>query len=307
MIINQRDKGRQQPAALPDTSPRVSVIVPVYNGEHALPHLLKSLSSQTYSKDCFEVIVVDDGSTDSTIKVAQASDLTVTLITQEQKGSYYARNSGAAISTGTILAFTDADCLPTPSWLAAGVDVMLTQAADIVAGHVEMALQSLASPVEVYDASCWLRQEYYVREVGFGVTANLFVKRNVYDAVGGFPQRLWSGGDQKFCVAAVAGGARLVYARSAAIRHPARTTVRALRWKTLRVAQGRAIAFPNPRYLLPRSLSRIRSQYTHDRSHFTTLFHLRFALLHYYLELVRVTAYAVTRIRARWTLFGSTH
>jgi cellulose synthase/poly-beta-1,6-N-acetylglucosamine synthase-like glycosyltransferase len=101
------------PPALP-RCPKVSVIVCAYNGERTMDHCLASLESLNYPN--YEVIVVNDGSTDRTRKIAEGYDY-VRLINQENQGLSAARNVGLRAATGEIIAYTDCDCMADPDWL----------------------------------------------------------------------------------------------------------------------------------------------------------------------------------------------
>ncbi|MFC1461215.1 exopolysaccharide biosynthesis polyprenyl glycosylphosphotransferase [Verrucomicrobiota bacterium] len=94
---------------------RASVIIPVYNGADTIVKCLNALQNQTLSEKQFEVIVVDDGSTDNTY--GQVCKFPVNLISMAHSGPASARNKGAALARGEILVFTDADCVPEPEWL----------------------------------------------------------------------------------------------------------------------------------------------------------------------------------------------
>jgi glycosyltransferase involved in cell wall biosynthesis len=93
----------------------ISVIVPAYNAQRTLGPCLVALRSQTVAPDCYEVIVVDDGSTDRTAAIALRHD--VHLIQQLNAGPAAARNRGVRAASGEILLFTDADCVPAPDWI----------------------------------------------------------------------------------------------------------------------------------------------------------------------------------------------
>lgn len=93
----------------------VSVIVPVYNGENHIKRCLDSICQQTYKT--FEVIVVDDGSTDSTYSICEnisSIDNRIRVIRQSNKGVTAARKAGLEMATGEFVMFVDADdyCLP---------------------------------------------------------------------------------------------------------------------------------------------------------------------------------------------------
>ena len=96
----------------------ISVIVPVKNGRETLPAALHSLTAQSGLKlgEDYEVIVVDDGSEDGTAQVVPTLP-GLRVITQPNAGPASARNSGAQAGLGQILAFTDADCIPSATWL----------------------------------------------------------------------------------------------------------------------------------------------------------------------------------------------
>jgi lipopolysaccharide/colanic/teichoic acid biosynthesis glycosyltransferase/GT2 family glycosyltransferase len=93
----------------------ISVVVPAYNAAQTLGDCLAALEAQTVAPERYEVIVVDDGSTDGTAEVARAHD--VWLIQQENAGPAAARNRGARAARGDLLLFTDADCAPAPHWI----------------------------------------------------------------------------------------------------------------------------------------------------------------------------------------------
>ena len=95
--------------------PLVSVIVPVYNGEHYLSFAIHSILRQDYHPS--EVIVVDDGSTDNSANIAR-SFKEVRYIHQSNQGVAMARNVGIAAARGEFIAFLDADDLWTPNKLS---------------------------------------------------------------------------------------------------------------------------------------------------------------------------------------------
>jgi cellulose synthase/poly-beta-1,6-N-acetylglucosamine synthase-like glycosyltransferase len=98
-----------------DTTPSVTVVVPVRNGELTIQSLLDSLQRLDYDRKKIEVIVVDGNSTDKTQEIVKKYP--VKLIVEKRKGLNVARNTGIKCGNGEIVAFTDADCVVPSDWI----------------------------------------------------------------------------------------------------------------------------------------------------------------------------------------------
>jgi glycosyltransferase involved in cell wall biosynthesis len=157
--------------------PAVSVIVPARNAAATLPRTLAALREQDIEGD-FEVLVVDDGSHDATAKLAERAGDQVRVLRQAARGPAQARNAGASVAAADVLAFTDADCYPEPGWLRAGLACM--EHADFVQGAVRPDPDASVGP---FDRTLWVE-----KEVGLYESANLFVRRSVFEVVGGFEE-----------------------------------------------------------------------------------------------------------------------
>lgn len=223
----------------PNTQPPlVSVIIPVYNDAVRLEFCLTALETQTYAN--YEVIVVDNGSTNREIeRVCKQFEL-VTFSTEAKPGSYAARNKGLSLANGEIIAFTDSDCIPEPIWLEKGVERFLdTPHCGLVAGHIRVFPQSHDQPtaVELYEMFFAFPQQTYV-ENNFGATANVFTSKSVIAEVGLFNDSLKSGGDSEWGGRFAAKGFVLVYSHEACVWHPARRTFAELHKKARRTIGG---------------------------------------------------------------------
>ena len=109
-----RNVFRQTPFPHGGTWPRVSVVVCSYNGEATIWETLAGLEQLDYPN--FEVIVVNDGSTDRTREISESYN--VRLINTENHGLSSARNTGLAAATGSVIAYIDDDAYPDPDWLS---------------------------------------------------------------------------------------------------------------------------------------------------------------------------------------------
>ena len=101
-----------------DTSPAYSVVIPTYNRLDTLPEVLAALAAQ-HDAPPFEVVVVDDGSTDGTAEWIRTWGGDVHLLRQQNRGPAAARNAGVAAARGNVVAFLGDDTVPSPGWLRA--------------------------------------------------------------------------------------------------------------------------------------------------------------------------------------------
>ena len=224
--------------------PFISVIIPVFNDGPRLRECLGALADQTYPKDHFEVVVVDNspGADQALVGLPEEfSTLTLTVAHQPRRGSYAARNLGLTLAQGPAIAFTDSDCIPAADWLERGAQ-HLSQHPDcgLVAGRIKFFFQSPESPsiAEIYDSLHLLTQQKYIEKYHFGATANVFTFKDVFANVGAFNDTLQSGGDSEWGKRVFAAGYEQIYAEDVVIAHPARTSFRALRKKVARITEG---------------------------------------------------------------------
>ncbi|MEA2171867.1 MAG: hypothetical protein QOF76_5167 [Solirubrobacteraceae bacterium] len=191
----------------------VAVIVPARDAAGTLGATLAALARQTVS--C-EVVVVDDGSVDGTAAVAASFGVRVIVGRNAAVaiGPGAARNAGAAATASRVLAFTDADCVPEPGWLEAGLAAL--NDADLVQGRVE---PDPAAPRHPFDRTLSVPAAY-----GLFEAANLFVTREWFDRLGGFGDGIAAPGkhlaeDVYFGWAARRAGARVAFAPGALVHH----------------------------------------------------------------------------------------
>jgi glycosyltransferase involved in cell wall biosynthesis len=219
--------------------PVVSVIIPVWNGPRLIRDCLAALERQTLPRDQFEILVVDNGSTDDTAAVARAVPGVIVL--QEQRpGSYAARNRALAAARGEYVAFTDADCRPAPDWLeAALLAVKLHSRIGVLAGRIDLYDETRPEGQAFGDYERLFSFPQSLAKRGNCATANWFSPKVVFDKLGGFDAALKSGGDRQMALRIRDSGLALVYVPAMVVQHPVRASWIELVRKRRRLSGGR--------------------------------------------------------------------
>lgn len=209
--------------------PRISVVIPVLNDADRLRLCLQRLAQQTLPQDQFEIIVVDNGSTDD-LESVKADFSAIQFLTEDKRGPAAARNTGILQAGGEVIACTDADCLPADNWLEEGLKCLQGQSDHtLVAGRIEVVAKNpkASTSVELYDMHTWLQQEQNARN-GFSASANLFFFKRLFLDVGMFDSDsfAFAGEDVDFCLRVQQRGMAVHYCSQAIVRHPAHESVR---------------------------------------------------------------------------------
>src|SRR3989449_72836 len=218
--------------------PRVSVVVCSYNGAPTIRDCLEGLSRLAYPN--YEVIVVDDGSTDDTAAIARRYN--GRLIQTENRGLANARNTGLAAATGEIIAYLDDDAYPDPEWLTYLVATFMSTSYAGVGGPniappgdgpiAECVAQAPGGPVHVLVTD---RQAEHIPG------CNMAFRKSCLDAIGGFdPQFRTAGDDVDVCWRLQERGWTLGFHPAAMVWHHRRNSVRTY-WRQ-QIGYGRAEA-----------------------------------------------------------------
>ena len=230
------------------SAPLISVIIPHYNDLANLERCLTFLAAQTLPKGQFEIVVADNNSRCGIEEVRRVCGDFVRVVPAPIPGAGPARNVAVEASRGRYLAFTDEDCKPAPNWLERGLEALSTS--EMVGGRVEVEYEDPACPtgVEAFERVFAFNVRRYVEKLGFGVTANMFVPRGVFDRVGGF--RPEGPDDLEWGQRATAAGYRWRYRPEVVVAHPARRDWAELTQKWRRLTQMASVAMlekPNGR------------------------------------------------------------
>lgn len=225
----------------------LSVITPCLNGSRFIDDFFSAFERQNANAGRYEIVVVDNGSEDDSFRILQGYAEKLENVHAYQfvgkRSSYAARNFAIEQSHGSVLAFTDIDCLPNDQWLDGILDRKdELMGGRLIAGPVELfAERSRPNIFESYDLLINLNQEQYAKR-NLGVTANLVVSRFVFDEVKGFAE-VGSGGDFDFCRRCAERGYKVYFETALRVRHPAIGSFAGLIAKEKRKGQGIADIF----------------------------------------------------------------
>jgi glycosyltransferase involved in cell wall biosynthesis len=203
-----------------DSRPVVSVVICSYNRRSLLRECLTSLFAQTYSKEDYEIIVVDDGSTDGTDAVLQEMASRpgppLRYFAQENKGSATARNLGIAHAGGEIIASIDDDCVATETWIDNAIPYF---ADDDVVG-----VQGQTLPVEPVHLHLFPPRFSYTMQITHATwnrqTCNVFYRRQAIMDVGGFNEDYgMTGAEDADLAFRIEEKGKIVFAAEALVHH----------------------------------------------------------------------------------------
>lgn len=168
----------------------ISIVVPVYNAEKYIEMCIEALLSQSYPQEKYEIIMVDNNSTDRSFEIMKRYH-NIQLLSENKQGSYAARNCGIHKAIGSIIAFTDADCIPDRNWLESIFTAAEADETKLVIGSRTPANDSfMVTMLAAYENE----KDSHVFNGGiasqhYGHTNNMAVKRELFERLGTFMER----------------------------------------------------------------------------------------------------------------------
>ncbi len=180
-------------------TPFVSVVVPAYNTESMMELCIKSLLSQTYPKDRYEIIIIDNNSTDDTASIIKKYPV-IYLSETEIQSPYAARNKGIKHAKGEIIAFTDSDCVADKDWISNAIVAFEDPAVVAVGGPIRgyqptNYIELYQEKHRVDNQKITLSAERVQQNSAAIATGNAFYRACVLEKVGYFDCTIFGGGD----------------------------------------------------------------------------------------------------------------
>lgn len=202
--------------------PKISLIITTLNNEHTIDECLKSIFELNYPKNLLEVIVVDGGSKDSTVKIAEKYPAKIVVKPSNAPSAY---NYAVKIADGDIIAIVDADAKVEKDWLGRLVKHLTDPKVGGVGGGIETWNPQRALPRCIgYDIKYRYNRLLKGGDIRRLATMNLLVKRKVLEEVGGFDESLPTQYDTDFGYSITERGYKLVFEPEAKCYHFNRQT-----------------------------------------------------------------------------------
>ena len=218
--------------------PFVSVIIPCRNDAATLPEVLSALERQTYSHDRYEVLVVDNGSTDGSSALVAKSN--ARLLVEPVPSAYVARNRAIVSAAGDYLLFLDADTIPCDEWIHEMVASASMGQTGMAGGRIENRIDrdSLGSALLAMTHDPEKRRASVERD-GRLSGGNMIVRKELFDRYGLFlPEQ--SGADGEFSTRANPGRKPMPYAAKAVVTHICDISTMDYFRRAFRIARGQA-------------------------------------------------------------------
>ncbi len=204
---------------------KASIVIPAHNEEKSLPETLRAVLAQEYGD--FEVIVVDNASTDGTSDIAK--QFPVRVVREDNKGLLHARERGRIEATGDIVVNIDADCLPDPTWLSRGMSYFAHEGIAAVTGPYDyhdaprgFRNFSLMSQQYVYHAVNSILQMRAIKGGAVLIGGNNFIRSCVLKEMGGYDTSIVFYGEDTDTAKRVAKHGRVVFKPRLAMKTSAR-------------------------------------------------------------------------------------
>ena len=210
-----------------DFPPKVSVIVPVYDAAATVGACIESLLAQSDPGGSFEIVAVDNASTDGTAAILRSFGDRIRVLREERRGPAAARNCGVRASSGELIAQTDSDCVADRDWLRNLVRPFEDASVGLAGGRIlsiapGSAVSAFGEEIHDHEKAINVYRPPYV------ITMNWAARRSLFDAAGWFDEDLLRCEDVDLAWRAWQLGVVFAYAADAVVFHHNEVTLRGL-------------------------------------------------------------------------------
>jgi cellulose synthase/poly-beta-1,6-N-acetylglucosamine synthase-like glycosyltransferase len=194
-----------------------SIIIPALNEERVIGRCLQALTRLDLPGYSFEVVLVDNGSTDRTIEIAKSFSSELNLIVLSKPGARISamRNYGVSKTKGEFLAFLDADCVAPPDWLKTAPSRLAQDGVGVLGAHYRIP-----------DDSRWVGRAWYgglelelQGRIDWVPAGDMIIARSTFDRIGGFDESIQTNEDCELCERTRAAGLQVVGDAAVAVVH----------------------------------------------------------------------------------------
>jgi len=250
----------------------LSIIIPVYNDPKGLKITLSSLK-KILPDNKHEIIVVNDGANKNIASIAKNFRTNLVSISPNC-GSYFARNRGIEYSKGEFIAFLDANIEVTHDWYDKGIESIKKY--DYIGGKIVIDDSNINTITKLFEFKTAFLVKNYLEKNHYAPTTNLLIKRNIIKKIGGFNEKLKSGGDFEFGNRVYRNNFKQYYNPKMIVIHPPRDLKEKIK-KMKRISKGeKKLKNIHPKlsnhfkfhfkYILPPRLSTIKTDKNFDFS-----------------------------------------
>lgn len=195
----------------------VSIIIPALNEERVIGQCLQALTRLDFPRDSFEVILVDNGSTDRTVEIAQSFSLALNLTVLRKPGVRISamRNFGASKACGEVLAFLDSDCIAPPHWLRTATPLLTQEGIGVLGAHYRIPEESS------WVARAWFGGMELEKQgnIAWVPAGDMIMTHSTFERIGGFDESIQTTEDCEICERIRSAGLRVVGDAAVAVVH----------------------------------------------------------------------------------------
>jgi cellulose synthase/poly-beta-1,6-N-acetylglucosamine synthase-like glycosyltransferase len=201
-------------------------VIPARNAADTIAECIDSVLALDYPKDDFEVLVVDNASTDRTPAILERYADRVRVLYEPSRGPSHARNAGVRCARGGVIAFTDADCRVDPNWLTEIVPAVRDEDVGVAGGRILAARP--CNYVERFGEAVHDHERALTARPSSVITANCAARKATLDAIGGFDPAFPRSQDADLAFRLWGAGYRQVFVAGAVVYHRNERTLHGL-------------------------------------------------------------------------------